>query len=119
MLLLSSGGVFFIYKWEVNRSNQQLAAAVAAAHAQGVAEANLNNSTSANKALADAVTKIQELETQNQQQLIDIQAATDAAKKKIDSFDVKKIATDHPDQVEKWANDTNNGLFNDIAAEPK
>ena len=57
------------------------------------------------------------MQAQTQKQLDDIQSTADASKKKIDSFDVKTVIKDHPDQVEKWANDTNNGLFNDISAE--
>jgi len=117
LLLLSGGGIYFAYQWEVNRSNHQLAAAIAAAHAQGVAEANSANAIAANQALSDNIKKIQDMQAQTQQQLDDIQSTADASKKKIDSFDVKNVIKDHPAQVEKWANDTNNGLFNDISEE--
>ena len=119
LLLLTGGGAWFLYKWEVNRSNQQLAAAVAAAHAQGVAEANSATVVATNKALTDAINKIQDMQAQTQQQLDDIQTTTEAAKKKIDGFDVKTVIVSHPEEVQKWANDTNNGLFNDIVTEAK
>jgi len=115
--LLSSGGLYLIYKWAETRSDHQLAAAVAAAHSAGVAETNSSNALAANKVLIENIKKIQDMQNQTQKKLDNIQKVADASKKKIDSFDVKSLINDNPDQIEKWANDTNSGLFNDISSE--
>lgn len=115
--LLSSGGLYFIYKWAETRSDHQLAAAVSAAHSAGIAETNSSNALAANKALVENIKKLQDMQNQTQKKLDNIQKVADASKKKIDSFDVKSLINDNPDKIEKWANDTNSGLFNDISAE--
>ena len=117
--IISSGGLYFVYKWTENRSNHQIAAAVAAAHTAGVAETNSAAALAANKTLADSIKNLEDMQNKTQQKLDKIQETADASKTKIDSFDVGSIIQDHPEKVDKWANDTNNGLLGDISLETK
>ena len=108
------GAIFLFYKWEADKSANALAAATSAAYAKGVADTNAAAANAANAQLQQAILNLQKLEQQTQNQLAQVQATTDAEKAKIDSFNVDALIVNHPDQVEKWSNDTNNGLFSDL-----
>lgn len=104
---------FGLYKWISGLTNT----AISAAHAQGVAEANSAQSQAANKAMIDAVANLQKWRADADKKMSDLRTQNVQEKKSIDSYDAKDIAVKHPEEVEKWANDTTTGLFNDIQTE--
>ena len=110
---IAAGGYFF-FKWAEHKSDQQLAAAVAAAHAQGVAEAQRDTTQAVNAQLQQNIAAIQQLEADTNKKMAHIRVVAAAEKRSIDNYDAGKIAVDHPDQVEKWANDTTSGIFKQI-----
>jgi hypothetical protein len=104
---------FGLYKWISGLTSS----AVSAAHSQGVAETNNATALAANKAMLDAIQNLQKLEADTNKKLSDLRTENVKEKKSIDSYDAKDIAIKHPEEVEKWANDTTTGLFNDIQTE--
>ena len=108
--LLAIGGWYF-YKWEVSRSNTALTAAIAAAQAQGYANANAAQATAANQAMTAAMANLLAMQAATNKQISQIHTNTTTAQTKIDNYQPN---VNNPSEVETWANDLTSTLFTHI-----
>jgi hypothetical protein len=103
------------YKTSVAESQLKLNAAISAAHLAGIAETQKNVANTTNIELTKEIQQITQLETETNSKIDKINVDSNLQKRIIISYDPVTIGKEHPEEVEKWANQTTNGIFTDIA----
>jgi len=107
------GLIFGAYK-AYQAYEAHIAKEISDAHASGMAEAQADTVAAAKKAAEEEAARVAAAEAVTNKQIADIRQDAVVQHHTIDNYDAETIAVAHPDAVEKWANDTTNGIFSDI-----
>ncbi len=99
-----SSGIFFTYKWAVHKSDTQLAAAVANAHAAGVAETNAATTEKGNTLLLEAIQNLQVMQAETNEKMSNIRMAAQQQNRDIYDYDAETIAAEHPETEQVMGN---------------
>lgn len=91
-----------------------IAKEISDAHAAGISEAQTDTRNAAKTAADAEAARVAAAEAVTNSKIAVIRNDGVVQHRAIDNYDAGAVAVAHPDQVEKWANDTTNGIFDDI-----
>jgi hypothetical protein len=91
-----------------------IAKEISDAHTAGRSEANADTVAALNAAKDDEAKRVAAAEAATNAQIADIRQTGVVQHQAINNYDADTIAVAHPEAVEKWANDTTNGIFAEI-----